>query len=168
VPAGAATPITTVPHSIASASAEAARHPQAPPPRAIGLAFQDAPGTGARSCVDVERQRPASAQDGVRSGEFLAGPFVIYADMWRQNPENASKLWWVPLHTGTMPGLTVRAVLLDDPTVQRVFTAAIVGHNDRGREAFYPSGVVLPSAGRWMLVATAGPDWGCFIVTLTA
>lgn len=168
VPAGAATPTTTVPHSIAAAEAEAARHPQAPPPPAIRLAFQDAPGTGARNCVDVERQRPISAQDGVRSGEFLAGPFVIYADMWRQDPEHASKLWWIPLHTGKMPGLTVRAVLLDDPTVQRVFTAAIVGYSDRGGEAFYPSEVVLPVAGRWMLVATAGPDWGCFIVTLAA
>lgn len=167
VPTGAATPIPTVPHSIAAAEAEAARHPQAPPPPAIGLAFQDAPGTGARNCVDVERQRPTSAQNGVRSGEFVAGPFVIYANMWRQNPENARKLWWVPLHTGKVPSLTVRAVALDDLTVQRTFVATTVGYSDR-REAFYPSEVVLPVVGRWMLIATAGPNWGCFIVTLAA
>jgi hypothetical protein len=30
---------------------------------------------------------------------------------------------------------------------------------------FYASGIVFPSPGRWLLIATSGHDWGCFIVT---
>ena len=31
---------------------------------------------------------------------------------------------------------------------------------------FYPSGLELRSGGRWMLVATMGPNWGCFVIEL--
>ena len=32
--------------------------------------------------------------------------------------------------------------------------------------AFFPSLVALPRGGTWLLIATGGPNWGCFILTL--
>ena len=37
-----------------------------------------------------------------------------------------------------------------------------------GGDVFYPSGVPIPVPGTWELVATAGPNRGCFIVTFRA
>jgi hypothetical protein len=34
------------------------------------------------------------------------------------------------------------------------------------REYFFPTGTIIPDWGRWLLVATSGANWGCFIVTL--
>lgn len=162
--AGVATPGVVIPSSIADAEAEAQRHPRAPLPSQVRAAFQDSPGLAERTCVDVERHRPLAPEAGVRSGEFIAGPFAMYANEWKSQQGNFGKLWWIPLHTNAFPGLTVRAVLLDDPSIRRVFSESIVGHGSGG--AFYPSTVVLPTPGRWLLVATAGPDWGCFLLTL--
>jgi hypothetical protein len=175
-PSAAPTPdAAAAPATIAAAEAEGHTHPRSSPPQEPGIAFQQAAGTAARACVEVERLLapdddsaiPASDQRGragrgIRSGEFVAGPFGAYKKDWARDPRNG-KLWWVPFHTATMPGLTVRAVLLDDPAPNRTFTLTpAVGAGG----PFYPSGVVLPAPGRWMLIATAGPDWGCFIVTL--
>jgi len=33
-----------------------------------------------------------------------------------------------------------------------------------GRLYGYPSEVSFPSAGQWVIVATAGNDWGCFVL----
>jgi hypothetical protein len=164
--AGVTTPSVVAPGSIADAEVEARRHPQAPLPSQGRAAFQDSPGIAERTCVDVERYRPLAPEAGVRSGEFIAGPFALYASEWKSQQGNFGKLWWIPLHTNAFPGLTVRAVLLDDPSIRRVFSESIVGHGSGG--AFYPSTVVLPTPGRWLLVATSGPDWGCFVLTLRA
>jgi hypothetical protein len=106
--------------------------------------------------------RRGSAGHGIRSGEFVAGPFGAFGRDWARDPRDG-KLWWVPLHREPMPGLTVRAVLLDDPAIDRTFTLTPAAGADG---PFYPSGVVLPVPGRWMLLATAGPDWGCFVITI--
>lgn len=69
----------------------------------------------------------------------------------------------MPLHTTPMPGLTIRAILLDDPSVNRVYKAFPASD---ASGLFYPSAVRLPQPGRWMLIATAGPDRGCFTLTI--
>jgi hypothetical protein len=171
--------VATLPRSIAEAEAEARAHAQAAPPSNPPTPFKSALGTPERTCVEAERyQVPAgelsasaplpsagtSAGAGLRSGEFVAGSFAAYIEEWRRDP-GFGKLWWFPLHTREMPGLTIRAILLDDPAVTRVFNAPFTAFNATG--TFYPSSVMLPVAGRWMLIATSGPDWGCFVLQLT-
>lgn len=163
------------PGSVTEAEAEAQHHPQAAPPPLPGTGayaapgaaeraawFAEAPGSAERDCVDVD-QHP---QDAVRAGEFVAGPFVQYRQQWARDPRNATKLWWIPLHSSPMPGLTVRAILLDDPAVRQVVTPPRDLFASTAVGLFYPSTVELPAPGRWLLVATAGPDWGCFLLTL--
>ena len=50
------------------------------------------------------------------------------------------------------------------PRVSQVYPVIATGTNASG--PFYISDFVLPHAGRWRLIATAGPDWGCFDLTL--
>lgn len=164
-----------LPATTAAAEAEGRDYPQSHPPQEPDGAFQRAAGTAARDCVEVEpllasdadstlpaSDQRGSAGHGIRSGEFVAGPFGGYKQNWARDPRDG-KLWWVPLHRDAMPGLTVRAVLLDDPAIGRAFTLTPAAGADG---PFYPSGVVLPAPGRWLLLATAGPNWGCFVMTL--
>jgi len=152
------TPIQSTPYD---AEEDARSHPSAPPPEQPVQHFLDRnPGTEQRKCVDVERH------EIVRSGEFVAGDFRRYIDQWRPNmPSNEGKIWWVPLHQDKMGGLKVRAFSLDDSTVNRMYYFPMAASSREGRQ-FYPSGIPLPTAGRWRLVATSGPDWGCFDVTV--
>lgn len=174
-PAGTSSRLATLPATTAAAEAEGRGHPRSRPPHEPDGAFQRAAGTAARACVEVEpllapdddstlpaSDQRGSAGHGIRSGEFVAGPFGGYKQNWARDPRDG-KLWWVPLHREAMPGLTVRAILLDDPAIRRTFTLTPAAGADG---PFYPSGVVLPEPGRWMLLATAGPDWGCFVMTI--
>jgi hypothetical protein len=153
---GTATPALSFPRSIAEAE-EGVRHPRESPPARPSDLFTMPLGTEDRRCIAVE----GSEYRGIRSGDFVAGPFNIYPEQWRQVGEG--KVWWQPLHVPyPAPQLTVRATLLDNPSVTRAER-----HTER-TPGFYPSSLKLPSAGRWLLIATAGPDWGCFLLTVTS
>ena len=107
----------------------------------------------------------------VRSGGFLAGPFGIdeqlFATTYRQfRRRSAVKIYWIPLHVGNMPELTVQATLLPGRTVTRTYRQNQAA--TAGREVFYPSAVPIPLPGTWQLTAKAGLNQGCFIVTLLA
>ncbi|MGH3145371.1 MAG: hypothetical protein ACRDTR_06165 [Rubrobacter sp.] len=60
-------------------------------------------------------------------------------------------------HAGEASDLTIRAAILEKP--KEIHTQKL--SND-GAEHYY-SGTALPSEeGPWRLIATSGPDWGCF------
>lgn len=134
-------------------------YPSAPPPPKVPQNFKNVPGTAERKCTNA-KDKPV-----LRSGEFVVGNVDQYLAAWKPNPVEG-KLWWVPLHADQMPGLLVRATLLADPTTSYIYQQPLVAWGNGTR--FYASGVLLPTAGTWMLIATSGPDWGCFILTVGA
>lgn len=150
-------------------------HPSAPPPKNAPWWFgQGVPGTAERECVTVN---PLLGKTGglgaIRSGQFVAGPFPAYVGGW--NPRADLKLWFAPLHTRRMPGLEVKATLLGEPGKALVVrrTGFAWGDQRAPRDSaraidtrFYPGTMRLPGAGTWRLVASSGPDWGCFEVKL--
>lgn len=124
-------------------------------------AFRGRPGSPAYRCVRVGDHR------AVRSGGFLAGNFGLdeqgFAAAYRQaRRRTAEKIYWVPLHAGHMSKLAVQATLLPGQLVTWTYQGqAATG----GGHVFYPSAVPIPAPGTWKLVARAGPNRGCFIVT---
>jgi len=89
---------------------------------------------------------------------------------------HAGKVWWGPDHSSRdMPPLVVRgrnlANVRDTVRYTRAKAAWRVqpGANpvhENAREYFFPSGITIPTPGRWLLVATSGDNWGCFILTV--
>ena len=159
-----ATRADSISHSILEAEARGRLHPRAVanntpavPDMRLGGASAD------RRCVNADA-------DTVRSGDFLAGPFSRYTDTWRQG---SGKLWWHPSEMAAQaPVLIVHAVRLDQAAESRVFESSQVarpsgpGQNALTGFRFYPTGIRLPTVGRWMMVARAGNNWGCFILTV--
>jgi hypothetical protein len=126
-------------------------------------AFRGAPGSAANRCVAVGHHRNA------RSGEFLAGPFGVdeqgYTAGYRQGVRpSAVKIYWVPLHVDHMSALTVQETLAGGPTITRTYT--LLGATRSF--VFYSTGVPIPEPGTWKLLATAGQNKGCFIVSFLA
>ena len=86
--------------------------------------------------------------------------------MYQQNRQRTEmKIYWVPLHVDHMPELTVQATLLPRRTMTRELRQGQVAANPG--VVFYPSGIPIPVPGTWELVAKAGRNRGCFIVTFT-
>lgn len=128
-------------------------------------AFRGVPGSSSYRCVRVGHDRD------VRSGSFLAGNFGadeqgFAADYQQDGRRTEVKIYWVPLQVDHMPELTVQATLLPGRTMTRkVRQGQVAAHPG---EVFYPSGIPIPVPGTWVLVAKAGRNQGCFVVTFTA
>jgi hypothetical protein len=162
--------------SSADVEREAQSYPQAPPPKELPANFeQEHPGSSERECVYVNPLLDEVGRDGaIRSGQIVAGPFGHFVRGW--NPYIENKLWIAPLHTGGMPGATIQRVPLDGQRgmsavryEQVAWTAEAASQESAEARStrFYPGGLKLPEAGRWRLVVTSGPDWGCFELTLS-
>ncbi len=120
-----------------------------------------------RVCVEAFEMGPA------RSGEFtiggnLAGTSAMIAG-------HTGKVWWAPLHHArNMPPLVVRGRSVTTGDTVRFASAnvawpvgpGLVRVPEAERKYFFPSGITIPTAGRWLLIATSGPNWGCFILTV--
>jgi hypothetical protein len=163
---------------IAAAEAEGAayRHPTEQERISTTQVLTRAPGTIERRCVEANDRL-------VRSGEFSAGAFDYYPWLWRQG---VSKMSWRPLivpagidKSVQVSGewvLSIRATRLDASgnVVEvrgRTLSRGVLGNADPSNFAevnslFYSGvGMLLPTPGRWLIVGSAGPNWGCFILT---
>ena len=113
--------------------------------------FVSLPGSPEHLCVDVAE---AGTHQRIRSGDFVL-------DLARWNaPEREFSL--IGRHRGDR--ILLRATHLDDPADPNPATLAheYVHPSDTDRR-FTPT-LVLPEAGRWLVVATVGPQWGCFLL----
>ncbi|MDN5766029.1 MAG: hypothetical protein L0H96_04500 [Humibacillus sp.] len=117
--------------------------------------------TGA--CVKVGVRRD------LRSGGILGGPFDTARADWSNNqPDTATtslRLYWVPLHAEKMPGVDVTAVHAKSGTTVKVFKDSAA---EAAEWSYYDTNIRLPKAGTWRLNVSAGPDKGCFEVSLGA
>jgi hypothetical protein len=155
-------PAQAIAHTVASAEMEGR---QLGPPDAS--AEQSGPlvspfrGTAERRCV-VPPSEDSLANHALRSGEIAArtrfsGPAGFRAG-------RSQKVLWLPLHAvrGQRVPLLLRAARIGEPqdTVRKTIPGSVYSHGSTG----YPSAVLLPTAGEWVVVATAGRDWGCFLL----
>jgi hypothetical protein len=146
---------------IRDAEDEGRDYQTSPSPERRAPAFEGTVGGDrGRVCVEMSGKGPT------RSGEFVAEIFYLYED--GEAGEWGAKMPWAPLHlqeevfaNGDVSGVVVRAASLDEPSkisTQKFTTVA--GFEDLG--SVYTSYVRLPGEGPWRMVATSGPDWGCF------
>jgi hypothetical protein len=126
-------------------------------------------GTVDRKCVDVGENVSA------RSGDFVAGPFGHvrgggFTVSWQKG---YTKVWWLPRYFPPMAqvpsdfdfgdaGLLVRSTKLDGSSDTAMYRWGGLGKNNG---YFFNSTFWLPSAGRWLVVATFEKNWGCFLVS---
>ncbi|MES2179887.1 MAG: hypothetical protein V4550_18645 [Gemmatimonadota bacterium] len=154
----------SVARSVAEAELEGARYPRAAELNPRRPWDANAQGTSERKCLEADKLRAA------RSGDFYVGDFAgrtgwpSYSEMWRTG---YGKLIWQPVHLPS-PGVVVRATRLDVGAESRVYGPFPISHPGESMSTtFHPSGVHVPTTGRWMLVATSGSNWGCFVITVT-
>jgi hypothetical protein len=165
-----AVPGDSVPRSITEAEREGSEYPRSDKPAAFPT-FPNYPvrvGTADRRCVVVGNAEAA------RSGDFVAVSFRGYVEEWRLG-RTGSKMVWAAGHRapiGERLKLTITAsrvdtladayVYVSEARTYRWPAAMLIRHGWAGGE-FVP----LPSAGRWLLVARVGKDWGCFVLDLS-
>ncbi|MDB4874270.1 MAG: hypothetical protein JWM41_716 [Gemmatimonadetes bacterium] len=157
----------TIPVTVAQAESEAIGFPHAKaqdPSQPLFAASQFA-GISDRRCLastTVDRRATGS----LRSGDIIVRGGLINTHEMKAGEKD--KLLWIPLHapsSGRLP-LVLRAARIDHPADSLRLTVAGLAHGPgpSGRMYGYPSLVSFPKSGQWLVVATAGDDWGCFVV----
>src|SRR5262249_18095941 len=133
-----------------------------------------------RKCADASvTAYDIHGQFKARSGEFEIGGDLggcLYPSASLRSGHRG-KVWWLPDHGGSrMPPLLVRGRNLNHPrdtvryTTKSIAVAKLsVGHRElpeRGDYFFFSSGIAIPTPGRWLVIATSGVNWGCFILAV--
>jgi hypothetical protein len=169
--------------TIADAEAEGASYPRDRAPEHVPTMFgAQYPGTGARKCTSGPQTvgvRGSQVLLGYQPTAIRSGEFIIGGQVGAGSPANVgwqSKIWWAPYHNPFEYGtkLLVRGARLGHPgdTIRyerpdyAVPASGLLPTRTSGKktDSFFPSGITLPRSGRWLLIATAGDDWGCFII----
>lgn len=118
-------------------------------------------GSKGKACIDTDGGRD------LRAGQFVAGPFDEAVAQWDKPKEGLKKrdvrLYWVPLHSKKMPGITV--VATHSESGEKV-TVSQDDFGDAEQWKYYNVVMNLPQNGTWTLRGTAGEDRGCFKVTV--
>lgn len=82
-----------------------------------------------------------------------------------QTRASATSRGWRPARPALGDSLVVHIQRLGDSTAVVFFRAAHPKQSGNG-DLFYPSAIHLPRPGAWLIVATAGKQWGCFALSL--
>lgn len=130
--------------AVSAAEAEGARYP-----RVLGDSTR-------RRCI------PATGQV-TQSAEFESRGWANYATIWYGG---YGKLTWWPKFPQPTDSLTVRIVSAVGAADTTVFKFAGPVRSGGDGSYMYPSGVRPPRPGPWLFLATAGPNWGCFLYLL--
>jgi hypothetical protein len=164
-------PRLAVPLSVEQAEREGASFPRYPESDSLrGMLLSQYPGSPARNCV-----RPDPNNAGMRTGDIAIG-----ASIHRLMAGKGDKIWIATAHDPTRErlALLVRAVRLTNdlepsvPDTLRIvnlsyaYAAPPPPAPNRGVSFFPSRSFMLPKAGDWLLIATAGSDWGCIILTV--
>jgi hypothetical protein len=119
-----------------------------------------------RRCVASNEADDPHASGSLRSGEMIVrgrwnDPVGLHAG-------EAHKFLWVPVHgSGDMKApLVIRADRVGEPADSLRLSVAHLARGG-GHVYGYPSLVSFPTSGRWLVVATAGSDWGCFVLDVS-
>ena len=132
-----------------------------------GSAFPRAEGASvasSRKCLSVRSDQivfpttqgyPASYR--LVSGEFSAASLSFG---WDQTYEQAKMPLTPEYPTKVGNGLTLSVTRIDPPGETLRFDVSGFPRN----EWFFPAWPRFPTPGRWMIVATAGVNWGCFVI----
>jgi hypothetical protein len=157
----------TIPVTVAEAEREAIGFPRASasaPSQSLFSGSQFA-GVSDRRCV------PSTTEDLHATGSLRSGDMIVRGPLIGTNGMQAGKedkVLWVPLHAPSIgrPPLVLRADRIDHPadSLRLTFAGLTYGPGPAGRMFGYPSLVSFPKSGQWLVVATAGDDWGCFVV----
>ena len=119
--------------------------------------FARVPGSTSSDCVVVGDRRD------VQSGGIVGGPFDdAKASYGTKRPglgKNVVRLYWIPLNSKKMPGVTVKATNLSSGESTEVTRKAVA---DAEQWKFYDTELPLDSPGTWRFVVASGPDRGCF------
>lgn len=154
-----------IPQTVATAEAEAATIAHDPAPVLLPAAYLSRSFVGSVERRCVRPVRDAAWPPSLRSGEMILRGYVGL-----RAGKTGNKMLWMPLHDpGRNPvTLIIRGARLDHPSDtlrQTIATergpARQVGHpNSFG----FPSTVIFPTSGPWLVVANDNHDWGCFIL----
>ncbi len=133
--------------------------------------FSDFPfgGTAERRCVAAAAYvaHTSMPNGSLRSGDFIVQGGFSKASWGGFQAVKEQKVLWLPLHgSSSRIPLVVRAARIDNPADSVRFRVEGLAYEpgSSGRLYGYPSLVSFPSAGQWVIVATAGNDWGCFVL----
>jgi hypothetical protein len=150
----------SIPRSTSQAEAEGAAFAHANGASQPNFMTRAVAGTNERKCI-----APAVG-DSLQAGALRSGNFIVRGSLageFGPHAGRARKFLWIPLHSveAAPTPLVIRAAAATSPdTVRATFPGPVHSHGQYG----YPSTLEFPSPGRWIVVATSGDDWGCFLL----